>query len=185
MKSLKTLKKKWPKAKIRRGQLENNNNYPDALKEEILKYLGDYSQAEIGKILGIKPGYISRWSLLKKKKKKTKKKATKKKKVEVKKEEKEEKETFIQVSESYFRKCEKSRDELVELQNDMKEMAHTILRIDLCEYLEETADELRRNRETRRLGSYLLAVAHQFDAITSYLQKGNKKHFTMAMKKLK
>ena len=181
MKSLKTLKKKWPKAKIRKGQLENNNNYPDALKEDILKYLDDHSQAEIGRILGIKPGYISRWALLKKKKKKTKKKATKKKKVEV----KEEKETFIEVSESYLRKCEKARDELHDLQFDMKEMAHTILKIDLCEYLEETADELRRNRETRRLGSYLLAVAHQLDAITSYLQKGNKKHFTMAMKKLK
>ncbi len=168
-KDLKNLMNKWPKSKIKEIFEKNNNRYPDNFKKDVLSYINDFTQAEVGNVVNLSPGLISNWNL--KNKKKSYKK-TKKKKQEIKID-----------KELYIKDLKDEKRELKDLKNNIKKVGERIDKITLVKYLENIGEELIFDQK-RDLGYRMLIVAHMIELLEQYLKNPTDKNYKMLEKKL-
>ena len=178
---LKTLKKQWPKGKVKKEFKDNNQRYPDALKKAVLEAIEGATQAEVSKATGIKPGLISNWKngrfkgVKKKKVQAKKKKASKKKKVKAEKQTAEE--------ETYIDKLERDKLKLISLEVEMRRVSERIDEVKLVEYLEDTAEKLIFD-DQRDLGYAMSVVGEMISLLKIYLKNPSKSVYEKLMKKL-
>lgn len=183
---LKTLKKKWPKAKIKKEFKENNQRYPDSLKRAVLEAIEGTSQVEVSKVTGIKPGLISNWKcgrFKKTKKKVSKKEKVKSKKQTVKERRAEEKAAEAAATEEAWEKLENSRRDFLKLLLDMEWISERIDEVKLVQYLEETAEKLIFN-DQRDLGYAMSVIGEMIKLLKIYLKNPSKKAYETLMKRL-
>ena len=178
---LKALKKKWPKAKIRKEFIDNNNRYPETLKKDVKAcWEKGFVQKEIASRLQLDPSYISKWTKNKKvkkaKKKVSKKKVSKKKKVEA--------EATAVITESYWDKLENDKVKLINLEIEMRMVSERLDEVKLVQYLEEVAERLIFEGDTRDLGYAISVVGEMIRLLNLYLKNPNTKTYEKVMKKL-
>lgn len=171
---LKTLKKQWPKAKVKKEFKNNNHRYPEALKKAVLDTIEGSTQADVSDATGINRGLISTWNL-KSKKKKTKKKTSKKKKVTI------EKQTAKE--ETYIDTLENDRIELYDLKHEMRLVSERLDEVSLVQYLEEISERMIFDGQ-RDLGYAISVVGEMIRLLKIYLKNPNKKAFEELRKKL-
>tara|TARA_A100001201_G_scaffold70756_1_gene64956 strand:- start:1900 stop:2469 length:570 start_codon:yes stop_codon:yes gene_type:complete len=178
---LKTLKKQWPKGKVKKEFKNNNQRYPDALKKAVLEAIEGTTQAEVSKATGIKPGLISNWKNGRFKGVKKKKVQAKKKKTSKNKKVKAEKQTAEE--ETYWDKLENDKIELIRLKSDMQWVSERIDEVKLVEYLEQTAEKLIFD-DQRDLGYAISVVGEMIRLLKIYLKSPSKSAYEKLMKKL-
>tara|TARA_R100001509_G_scaffold120201_1_gene74458 strand:- start:228 stop:776 length:549 start_codon:yes stop_codon:yes gene_type:complete len=177
---LKTLKKQWPKAKVKKEFKNNNHRYPEALKKDVLDAIEGSTQADVSDATGINRGLISTWNL-KNKKKKTKKKTSKKKKTFKKKKVTIEKQTAEE--ETYIDTLENDRIELYDLKHEMRLVSERLDEVSLVQYLEEISERMIFDGQ-RDLGYAISVVGEMIRLLKIYLKNPNKKAFEELRKKL-
>ena len=175
---LKRLKKKWPKAKIKKEFKDNNNRYPEALKKDVKACFElNFVQKEIASRLQLDPSYISKWTndIKVKKTKKAKKKEKKKKKVKA--------EATAVITESYWDKLEHDKQKLISLEIEMGLVSERLDEVKLVQYLEEISERLIFDGQ-RDLGYAMSVVGEMIRLLKIYLKKPTKKAFEELRKKL-
>ncbi len=150
--SLKELKKKWPKAKIKKEFKDNNNRYPDSLKRAVLEAINDSPQVQVSKATGIKVGLISNWKCGRFKGAETPKKTKKKVKV---------------------------IDKETRIKEEIKKVSKVIERVNLVQYLDDISALLifKEGGEYRDTGYKMAIVAELIKLLNNYLRNPSKKAF--------